>query len=251
MYRTWIRWTSQLILIAMGATFLFPVISAATPVIGTTIPETKGITFNPPNRGAPGQSQDAGSRNPCLTTDIPFTAIAPVTNWGETLSAHPTFWLYLPQPAEMIELTLYDEEDQEEALYQTTFSPSGTIEAGIGQFTLPESAPELEPGRLYRWRFAFVCDMESDPAAEVTGIVVRRSPTSELAEQLQIASPQEQVALLAEHGLWYDTVDQLAQLRQRSPDDETLAADWESLLTHPIARLDTFVPTMFLDCCSE
>lgn len=251
MYRTWIRWTTQLALTAIGVVWLLPVVYAATPVTATNGIETKDITFNPPNRGAPGQSQDAGSRNPCLTTEIPFTAIAPATNWGETLSAHPTFWLYLPQPAEVVELTLYDEEDSDEALYQTIFNPSETIEAGLGQFALPESAPELEPGRLYRWRFTFVCETGSEPAAEVTGIVVRRSPTAELAERLQIASPQEKVALLAEHGFWYDTVDELAQLRQRSPDDEMLAADWESLLTHPIAKLDTFVSAAFLDCCSE
>lgn len=242
MHLNWISFTTRLITIGILAGLISPAFA------GTHFAQSKNVTYNPPNRGAPGETQDAGSRPACPTSDIPFTAIAPSTNWGETIASHPTFWLYLPYAASAVELTLSDEGNHQEMIYHTTFQTATA--AGIGQFSLPEDAPALEPDRLYRWQFTFVCAAETQSHFQVTGVIVRRSPTAQLTQQLQTASPKEQIALLASEGFWYDALDQLNQLRRLNPADETLESDWESLLQHPAVGLEDLLSVPLIECCS-
>jgi hypothetical protein len=241
MHLNWISFTTPLVTIGILVGLISPALNA-----GTHFAQPKNVTYNPPNRGAPGETQDAGSRPACPTSEIPFTALAPSTNWGETIASHPTFWLYLPYAASSIELSL-SEEGQQQTVYRTSFQ---TAAAGIGQFTLPDDAPALEPDRLYRWQFTFVCDAETQSHFQVTGIVVRRSPTAQFTQQLQTASPKEQIALLAAGGFWYDALDQLNQLRRLNPTDETLESDWTSLLQHPVVGLEDLLSVPLIECCS-
>jgi len=262
------RWLAYMVLTGLLVGGLSPALNAITPTrseagcklvqsMGCDAPHglnqltqrNKNITYNPPNRGAPGQTQDAGSRPSCPTADIPFTAIAPATNWGETLSPRPTFWLYLPYTASTVELTLYDEGNQQGQVYHTTFQTADT--AGLAQFSLPDNAPALESDRLYRWQFTFVCDAETQSYFQVTGVIVRRSPTPELTAQLQAASPDEHIALLAAQGFWYDAVHQLNQQRRLDPGNETLQSDWQALIQHPVVGLDALGTVPLMDCCSE
>jgi hypothetical protein len=241
MHLNWISFTTPLVTIGILVGLISPALNA-----GTHFAQPKNVTYNPPNRGAPGETQDAGSRPACPTSEIPFTALAPSTNWGETIASHPTFWLYLPYAASSIELSL-SEEGQQQTVYRTSFQ---TAAAGIGRFTLPDDAPALEPDRLYRWQFTFVCDAETQSHFQVTGIVVRRSPTAQFTQQLQAASPKEQIALLAAGGFWYDALDQLNQLRRLNPTDETLESDWTSLLQHPVVGLEDLLSVPLIECCS-
>jgi hypothetical protein len=95
-----------------------------------------------------------------------------------------------------------------------------------------------------------VCDAETQSHFQVTGIVVRRSPTAQFTQQLQTASPKEQIALLAAGGFWYDALDQLNQLRRLNPTDETLESDWTSLLQHPVVGLEDLLSVPLIECCS-
>jgi hypothetical protein len=45
------------------------------------------------------------------------------------------------------------------------------------------------------------------------------------------ATPSERVAIYAQAGLWYETVDSLLQLRRQYPNDKDLAEAWKTLLT--------------------
>ncbi|NJL09662.1 MAG: DUF928 domain-containing protein [Calothrix sp. SM1_7_51] len=38
------------------------------------------------------------------------------------------------------------------------------------------------------------------------------------------------MSLYAANGIWFDSITLLAQLRQKNPNDSSLAADWQSLL---------------------
>ena len=83
------------------------------------------ITYNPPNRGAPGRTADGGSRR-CSEA----IALQPSpANWGETTKTHPTFLLYVAGAADSVTLTLADEYSEEQ-IYQTTFTP--TVRSGGG-----------------------------------------------------------------------------------------------------------------------
>jgi hypothetical protein len=201
------------------------------------------IPFNPPNRGAPGQTRDAGSRPLCATPELPFTAIAPLVNWGETIAQRPTFWLYLPYAAGDVEFFLRDEQTQEE-VFRHTFAVRDA--GGIHPFTLPPSTPHLEPDKLYNWQMDFVCNPETGTKFRATGMIVRREPSDELVAAIATATPREQAILYAEAGLWYDALAKVAALHHQFPDDSQFAADWASLLTHPIVELGDLVDAPIL-----
>lgn len=201
------------------------------------------IPFNPPNRGAPGQTRDAGSRPLCETPELPFTAIAPTVNWGETTAQRPIFWLYLPYEAGDVELFLRDEQTQEE-IFRHTFEVRDA--GGIHPFSLPPEAPILEPDKLYNWQLDYVCNPDTGTKFRATGLIVRRQPSEELAAAIATATPREQAMLYAEAGLWYDALAKVAALHHQFSDDPQYAEDWASLLTHPIVELDDLVDVPIL-----
>jgi hypothetical protein len=218
-----------------------------------TLPHTKQfsdrirVVYNPPPLGAPGDMSNAGSRTNCPAAATPFTALSPATtNWGETLDSHPTFWLYLPYVSGQVRLTLTDE-ITEDVVYQTTFQ--ATDGPGIGQFSMPDTAPSLEVDRLYRWQFSLTCP-SGDEAGRVDGIIVRRSPAPPFTAQLQTASPQERVALYAAQGLWYNALDAIADLHQAYPQNPALEANWSSLLQSPGVELGILAPEPLINCCT-
>jgi hypothetical protein len=54
--------------------------------------------------------------------------------------------------------------------------------------------------------------------------------TQLLAQSRLQATPYERVAIYAQAGLWYETVDSLLQLRRQYPNNKDLAEAWKTLL---------------------
>jgi hypothetical protein len=226
------------------------------------------LAYEPPARGAPGDRQDAGSRDPHN-----FFAMIPATNLGLTAIAYPTFWLYLPAefPADIpFEFVLRDE--QQEVVFRTFFELEKT--AGIASFCLPPNSPPLETGKKYRW--CFLCGNISRH-----GWIERVAMEPEILVQLETASLRQRVLLLAKCGLWYETFTELVELRgkllnqlqaatlqerlliyaendlryealaeltgfEKISSLATLDADWEALLQHPFVRLSEIVLEPFV-----
>lgn len=213
------------------------------PAVEENLPS---VDYNPPNQGAPGDTRDAGSRPSCPTLETPFTAISPsATNWGETLDAHPTFWLYIPETTGTLEFILINETNPSAAPYRTTFEVAS--QAGIQGFALPETAPALAVDDLYRWQFHLTCPEADQAYFQVNGVIVRRSPPASFTEQLTTASPRQRVVFLAAQGLWYNALTELAELRLANPDDEQLLEDWANLLQHPSVLLEDMISQPLLD----
>jgi hypothetical protein len=157
---------------------------------------------------------------------------SPFSNLQLTVSAHPTFLVYVPQTsATVVEFTLLTTKDnnKEEGIYQTTVKLTGT--PGIVRISLPTSAPELEIGKDYKWLVTMACQADgptvSDPFTE--GLVRRIQPDSSLS-QLDQAKPLDRVALYAKSGFWYEASANLAALRQAQPNDPEVASAWQELL---------------------
>lgn len=182
------------------------------------------ITYNPPNRGAPGRTADGGSRR-CSEA----IAVQPSeTRWGETTKTHPTFWLYVAGAADSVKLTLADEYSKEQ-IYQTTFTP--TVRSGIGRYTLPFTAPSLAVDTAYRWTMSLTCP-SADGESVVTGVIVRRAMSEGVKAEFDDATPRDRVVLLAADGLWYDALNELAELRLANSSNAILANDWTRLLQY-------------------
>lgn len=201
----------------------------------------------PANLGAPGEREAAATRDrscPKVEDSPPLTALIPATNIGLTVSAHPTFWFYVPYSSTLqrpVEFLLYGTDNHE--IYKTTFQLQNT--PGIVSLKLPETAPSLEIGKKYRWRFSFLCNLANQAETRfVEGWVRRDTPSPALASQLEAASMRDRIALYAANGFWYDTLSAISQLLRTSLPNDTSTADWTSVLQSVGLDEITSVPTV-------
>ncbi len=201
------------------------------------------ISFNPsaelepPDRGTPQSDEGTGSRGDCL--DKPSLP-SPISLVGKnhlqlTVSDRPTFWVYLPYTQAEASYGEFSLQHQDHEIYRTRFHLPD--QPGIVSVSLPPTVPSLEMDKKYRWYVDINCsasavvDDFSTPAS-VTGIVQRVALANSLAGELKTASkPLNQIATYAQHGIWYDAIAQLAQLRLEQPHNPTFEQTWNKLLS--------------------
>jgi hypothetical protein len=146
-----------------------------------------------------------------------------------TISAHPKFFVYIPQTsAQKAQLTLFN--NNQEYLAEATFGLTGT--PGVVSFSLPSNAPALEVGKTYKWSVQILCetgdgDKGGNPTAE--GEVERIQPPAALVNIEKVAL-SERPALYAQSQVWYESLSSLAELQNANPKDLSLKEDWEDLL---------------------
>lgn len=166
-----------------------------------------------------------------------------------TLSGHPTFLAYVEGLRDKsAQFTLQNAEGTEE-IYSTTFVLPD--ENGIVAIEVPSTVPELEVGESYLWQMAVICDVDNRSEDAVVGSWIQRSSLETLrasldetnavdaelsqefdtlAAQLSSAEAREKPQILAELGIWQDSIAELAALRYRNPEDSDLAESWTTLL---------------------
>ncbi|MGD1855561.1 MAG: DUF928 domain-containing protein [Leptolyngbyaceae cyanobacterium] len=218
-------------------------ISSIVAIAALNLPAL-ALQYNPPNRGAPSNTWNAGSRSGACGD---LTAVQPTqTNWGETLRARPSFGIYVSEPATKLTFELRDERSQD-LIHRVTFDQiSGP---GISFYTLPDTAPPLEPDQYYRWQVSLECAQFSTDNVQYTGdrqsggMVVRRTVSDELHTQLQATTSDQIPERLAANGLWYDAVHTLLL----QSEDQTDA--WQRLLAHPMVQLNDLMEATLIDCC--
>jgi hypothetical protein len=176
-----------------------------------------------PKRLSPisGRRAGMGSRDNCPVVATALTALVPLreeqgeskqTNTssagiveGLTTSERPTFWFYMPYTQNSkasAEFSLQDSTGND--VYKGAVSlPTNS---GVISISLPSNT-SLQVGKIYRWYLKVRCD-----------------------RQRTASVPQEKVAIYAEEGIWFDSLNMLAQLYLSNPKDASVAADWQSLL---------------------
>lgn len=204
-----------------GVQFSAPGGSAPTNSVGGGV--RGNVQFGIPGDAAPSSSVGGGARS-----DVSQVAIAllPPTKIGQTISPHPTFFVYLPPTSsQQVFVSLQDEQGKQ--LYQKRLPISG--KGGIISFSLPSDAPALEIGQNYLWFFAPIPPdgiLRPDNYS-VTGWVKRVQASS---TNRSFSSPIEQATALASQGIWYDTLKILATARKAQPDNATFSQEWKELL---------------------
>lgn len=195
--------------------------------------------YQPPaDLSSPDRTREGGTRGPtnqdCLTNGQPLTALVPSSRFGATEASYPSFFVYIPAfspplsplPAQFL---LKDAEGNE--VYQASFLTSGT--PGIVMIGLPDQAglPPLEVNKDYKWSFSISCHPdESSRLMEVEGWVRRVTLDKAMSDKLSQASPQRQVEIYAEAGIWHDALAILVELRRSNPLDSAIASEWQKLL---------------------
>lgn len=230
--------------------------------------QSKRVIFKPnPSQPAPTLTIGAGTRNggqcsqvqplteepsasQSLTVLVPSVVVPPQlqeseifsvpVNFQLTVSAQPTFLVYVPQTsAQILELRVEDEEGQqigETAQLNLTETP------GIYPISLPETAPPLAVGKDYKWLVSMSCQLGDPNDPFVEGLIRRVAPDSILTESHESVTNLEQVAAYAETGIWQDAVVNLAALRQTQPNNPEVVSAWESLLQYAELEEITNVP---------
>lgn len=187
----------------------------------TTEPDFSGA-------GRPGRQTSGESRSNCPATDTRLTALMPVSNWGTTTAARPTFWFYVPytpQQAPVGEFVLQNESRQDVA--RIPFILPNT--PGFMSFALPSSQAPLTVDKWYRWYFKLYCDRQkSSSPIFVQGWVQRITLNPELEERLEKSNRKDLV--YRDRQIWYDAIAHLANLRLANPSDLKLEEDWNRLL---------------------
>lgn len=192
------------------------------------------VTFDPPNEGLPKNSAGGASRSgscgdQSLTQSLCVIPLMPTSNEGLTVAERPTFLMYVPQTsAKEIFFAIKDENNRHH--FQTKIPITGT--SGIMSFTLPAEAPALEIEKTYQWSLILIGEQGLRPDSPGVEGQIRRVEINPIRMgQLEQMSPIERAALYGEDGIWFDTIGTLAQLRRSQPNDSTLAATWEELLS--------------------
>ncbi|NEO97392.1 MAG: DUF928 domain-containing protein [Symploca sp. SIO2E9] len=216
-----------------------------------------GNYFNTPNppadRGTPGHREGAASRGQrkLLTALVPAfegTSDEPLSEsvLGLTIEEHPTFWFYVPKPftpTRELEFILEDEHGNQ--LYQNSFTVSETS-SGIVSIELPTTVEALEVGKIYHWYFKVY--LYPNFPTSVDGWVQRVPLKSSLQSQLEQATPQQEAAIYAANGIWYEAITSLAQLRRQRPEDREINDDWSKLLQD--VHLEAVAQEPIIECCT-
>jgi hypothetical protein len=199
--------------------------------LGSNLTLSAFAQYVPPNNLCiPGRREGGGTRGDCLNSPQPLMALMPENSYGETISAYPTFFWFVPDvPAQAAEFVLYDDDGNE--VYYTTFRVTGT--SGILSLTLPETADllPLEMGKSYEWVFSLICD-EQDRSGDLftTGWLRRVESTPTLQQQLTTATTSDRANVYAQQGLWYDALAEIATQYRANPSDAAIANQWTLLL---------------------
>ena len=183
------------------------------------------ISFQLPSRGAPRGTIGGATRGGnCKGKPM---AILPRTNLGLTTRDNPVIFVYVPENGgKSAQFTLVDPDDRE--VYRTSFPI--TQQEGILMLRLPEEV-NLSEGKQYNWRFSLISDPNSLDRARTGGWIEKVAPSQNIAQaQSKNVETWTSINMLAQEGIWYDTLEQLALLHLENPQDEQVQLEWTELL---------------------
>jgi Domain of Unknown Function (DUF928) len=187
-----------------------------------------------PDTGTPTGNPTPATSRPeaaCPKVKVPVTAL--VSNKGKdfTVSAYPTFWVYVPYTADQlsnVEFILLSGNERQ-TLYQSTIQL--TDKPGIIKIALPNDPKyALQPNQTYRWRLHLDCrpDKSADPDVTIDAWVRRITPDPNLNAQLRSSSEPEQ--LYRANEIWYDAIDKTADRYFANPSNPQAKQTWQQLL---------------------
>lgn len=223
------------------------------------------INFQPPGGNPEGGNSDGGSRGEdsyfCDLEDPPinFTPLLPANKYVTTTNPNPKIYIYVP-PTEItgFDVELYRQQEDtwiplktlngfDHEAVAVSYQDGGIFSLDLSNFE------DLEPGEIYRWQLTVNCQRNGVMKYSVYPASVEAEtyiyPTIAMVDgdkldhsSFESAQPSlYQAARYAQQGLWLETVDTLAQLKQANSNDELLDDQWSNLLNSPHAELGSLV----------
>lgn len=186
-----------------------------------------GFAYRPPMRGAPAARIGGGTRGVGDMTLV-LVVLAP-DHTGLTTKEQPTLYWYASEPVPAkLEVTLINDDDIDPALEEVVATPG---KAGIQSIDLAKSGAKLVPGKEYRWFVSVIADpgqRSNDVVA--SGTIQRITPSETLKSEIAGADENALAGIYAREGVWYDAIDSLTRMIEKSPGDSGLQQQRTALL---------------------
>lgn len=206
------------------------------------------VEFVPPKgAGIPRSPTTAGGTRPIICKEI-YACLIPLMPevvdkldyYPLTVSERPTFFVNVPKISGTAIFTLYQHLSSDEIKKIYRFSFPIKTSGGIINITLPTSAPALQLDNIYEWTL-------SVNGETANGLVRRVQLKPNLAQKIAQASLLEKLAIYATEGVWYDSVETLAELRTSQPNNPEISTQWSDFLKS--VHIDKFAKQNFAPCC--
>lgn len=184
--------------------------------------------YKPPLRGAPAGRVGGGTRGVAGRDVFVLSALAP-DHTGFTVSEQPSlYWFISADTSLPVEFAIIDPNGTDPLLEIALASP---VKRGVHRIRLGDHGVKLAPGIAYRWSVTVIPDSNRRSRDILaSGVVERMAPPAELASQITAANMDRLPFIYAEAGIWYDALAAISELIVRSPRDEMLWRQRDSLL---------------------
>jgi hypothetical protein len=216
----------------MMVAVLLAATSVCVPAAGTATPSGKTVmkstfAYQPPQRGAPQARVGGGTRG--IGGDVPELQVLAPDHVGLTTQAQPTLYWYAHSPVTAhIEFALIDEESIDPLLELETGEVKVT---GVQHLNLADHNITLSPGIPYQWSVALIMDEDSRSTDVIaSGVVELIEPNKEMKSRIDASQGTDLVAAYANEGVWYDALDTISSMIDKSPTDQQLIAIRATLL---------------------
>jgi hypothetical protein len=200
------------------------------PARESTTKASPAPVYKPPLRGAPGGRVGGGTRGAPGRDIFVLSVLAP-DHTGLTTKEQPSlFWFISSDTSLPVELTITDP-DAAEPMLETRITPP--VARGVHRVRLSEHNVRLAVGVTYQWAVTVIPDDASRRSRDIlaSGTIERVEPTGDMAPKLAAAGSTDLASLYAEAGIWYDALEAVSDLVERSPGDPTPRNYRASLLT--------------------
>lgn len=190
--------------------------------------DTSGPVYNPPLRGAPGGRVGGGTRG--TAGDVFVISVLAPDHTGLTTKPQPSlFWFISAATTLPVELTIVDPGATTPVL-EMRFAPP--VERGVHRVRLADHGVTLTRGVAYQWSVAAI----PDPARRsrdilASGTIQRLEPDPAVSPKFATARGEELASQYARAGFWYDALETVSDLMERSPSDTTPRRYRAALLT--------------------
>ena len=225
---------------------LFSLIMGILTAVFSFTVQANNVVFNPPVElanislaktysQASSSRGSRGSRGLCNTVGEDLSLRVLVPGAGFTTVRQPNLYWSISSPLSadlvftLIPVMAPGSFDYPEPLIDKTISSSVT--AGIHSLSLADYGVSLEENREYEWSVSVVCDPKHPSLnLSATGKIKRIKPSTDLTAQIEAAKPEQLVAVYAQNGIWYDTLDTVSQLIAQNGNNANLREIQVSLL---------------------
>ena len=185
------------------------------------------LRFKLPSRGAPVKTIGGATR-----TGVNVTPLLPPTKLlGLTASDSPTIFIYISPNNQFDTANLIIEDEKKEEVYNgiLTFVPT----EGVLRVKIPQEV-NLIAGQTYKWSFNLVDDQDRNTpkAKRLAEGWLEKVPLNDNLKKIDDENIETWTAIniLAEEGIWQDTLEKLAMLQVANPEDPRIKQQWRNLL---------------------